>query len=83
MAAIAVRAFYLSSDDLKVRWDLTDQRILGPGDRDIALYDITHIRPFLSAVQIVTGSGEKHLIKFQADREAVVAAIQQASAHTT
>ena len=83
LAAIAMRAFYLASDDLKTRWDLTDQRLLGPGDRDINLRDITNIRPFLSAVQIVTAGGDKHLIKYQADREAVVAAIQQAPARTT
>lgn len=83
LAAIAIRAFYLGSDELKVRWDLTDQRLLGPGERDIALHDITNIRPFLSAVQIVTAGGDKHLIKYQADRDAVVAAIQQASARTT
>ena len=83
LAAIAIRAFYLGSDELKVRWDLTDQRLLGPGERDITLHDITNIRPFLSAVQIVTAGGDKHLIKYQADRDAVVAAIQQASARTT
>ena len=83
LAAIAMRAFYLASDDLKTRWDLTDQRLLGPGDRDIALSNITTVRPFLSAVQIVTAGGDKHLIKYQADRDAVVAAIQQASARTT
>jgi len=83
LAAIAMRAFYLASDDLKTRWDLTDQRLLGPGDRDIALSNITTVRPFLSAVQIVTADGDKHLIKYQADRDAVVAAIQQAPARTT
>lgn len=83
LAAIAMRAFYLASDDLKARWDLTDQRLLGPGDRDIELSSITIVRPFLSAVQVVTASGDKHLIKYQADRDAVVAEIQQAPARTT
>ncbi|SMX42825.1 hypothetical protein [Octadecabacter ascidiaceicola] len=83
LAAIMIRALYLATDDLKVRWDLTDQRLLGPGDRDIALRDISIVRPFLSAVQIVTANGDKHLIKYQADRDAVVTAIQQAPARTT
>jgi hypothetical protein len=78
LAAIALRAFYLSSDELKVRWDLTNQRLLGPGGRDTALGDITKVRPFMSAVQVVTSKGDKHLIKYQADRDAVVAAIQGA-----
>ena len=78
LAAIAVRAFYLSSDEMKVRWDLTNQRLLGPGDRDAALGEITQVRPFLTAVQVVTSTGDKHLIKFQADRDAVVAAIEAA-----
>lgn len=78
LAAIAVRAFYLSSDELKVRWDLTNQRLLGPGEREAALSDITHVRSFMSAVQVVTSKGDKHLIKYQANRDAVVAAIQGA-----
>lgn len=83
LAAIAIRAFYLASDELKVRWDLTDQRLLGPGERDIALGEITKVRAFMSAVQLVTAGGDKHLIKYQADRDGVVSAIQQASARAT
>lgn len=78
--AIAIRAFYLSSDEMKVRWDLTNQRLLGPGERITALRDITQVRPFLSAVQVVTAKGDKHLIKYQADRDVVVKAIESAIA---
>lgn len=82
LAAIALRAFYLASDELKVRWDLTNQRLLGPGGRITALENITEIRPFLSAVQVVTLSGDKHLIKYQGDRDATVTAIERAKAMT-
>ncbi|MCF2904735.1 hypothetical protein L0666_07030 [Octadecabacter sp. CECT 8868] len=80
LAAIALRAFYLASDELKVRWDLTNQRLLGPNMRITSLGDITAVRPFLSAVQVVTSAGDKHLIKYQADRENVVRAIERAIA---
>ncbi|HID68062.1 MAG TPA: hypothetical protein EYP31_07350 [Roseibacterium sp.] len=76
--AISVRAFYLASDELKQRWDLTNQRLLGPGGRDIALHDITRVRTLMSMVQIITASGEKHLIKNQADTKAVIARIEDA-----
>ena len=33
LAAIAIRAFYVASDELAARWDLTDQRLLGPQTR--------------------------------------------------
>ena len=83
LAAIAIRGFYLSSDELNVRWDLTNARLMGPGNRIAALSDITQVRPFLSAVQVITAQGDKHLIKYQADRDAVVAAILAAQARPT
>ena len=30
LAAVAVRALYLASDEVRGRWDLTDRRLLGP-----------------------------------------------------
>lgn len=78
LAAIAVRAFYLSSDELKVRWDLTTQRLMGPGGRLADFGDIMQVRPFLTAVQVVTTQGDKHLIKYQRDRDATVAQINAA-----
>ena len=30
LAAIALRAWYVASDELAMRWDLTDRRLLGP-----------------------------------------------------
>lgn len=80
LAAIALRAFYLSSDEFAVRWDLTNQRLLGPADKVADLGDITSARPFLTAVQVVTSDGDKHLIKYQQDRDATAAAILRAQA---
>ncbi|WP_101065539.1 hypothetical protein [Roseovarius salinarum] len=80
LAAIAVRAFYLASDELQVRWDLTDRRLLGPQGRAIRLGEIEMIRTLGSAVQVVTRGGDKHLLKYQPDRDATRAAIERAMA---
>ena len=40
LAAIAVRGFYLASDELKARWDLTETRLLGPQGRAVRLGEI-------------------------------------------
>jgi len=78
LAAIAVRAFYLASDDLHMRWDLTDRRLLGPGGRAILLADVAAVNVVASMVQIVTQSGDKHLIKNQPDPAATKARIKEA-----
>lgn len=77
--AIAVRALYLSSDETRMRWDLTDRRLLGPGPRAIAHDNIASVNTVFSAVQIVTVTGDKHLLKYQRDPGAVKAAIAQAT----
>lgn len=76
IAAVAVRAFYVASDELQVRWDLTNHRLMGPGERIARLDDITGLRTFGSAVQIVTSTGDKHLLKFQTDKPKVIAQIR-------
>lgn len=80
LAAIAVRAFYVASDELKARWDLTNERLLGPQDRATRLSEIKEIRSLGSALQIVTLSGDKHLIKYLTDKSATRSAIQRAQA---
>ncbi|MEL7213613.1 MAG: hypothetical protein AAGK92_13200 [Pseudomonadota bacterium] len=79
LAAIALRGWYLQSEELSVTWLLTDSRLLGPPGRTVMLRDITKVRGLGSAVQIVTASGDKHLLKYQADKEAVIAQITAAS----
>ena len=76
--AIAVRALYLASDETKMRWDLTDRRLLGPGTRVIALENIAAVNTLFSAVQIVTVTGDKHLLKYQPDAKATKARIEAA-----
>jgi hypothetical protein len=78
--AIAVRSLYLSSDETKMRWDLTDRRLLGPGTRALALDNIAKVNTIFSAVQVVTVTGDKHLLKYQADTGAVKSAIEGAKA---
>ena len=80
LAAVAVRAFYVASDEMAVRWDLTDRRLLGPGTRAVRLGQIKAINTLGSAVQIVTHSGDKPLLKYQKDRAATRARIQAAMA---
>ena len=79
LAAVAVRAFYLMSEALSERWDLTNQRILGPMTRVIRLGEVKQLNTLGSVVQVVTHSGDKYLIKYQADPKATIAAIQRAS----
>ncbi len=62
--AIGARAAFLASEALTDLWRLTDRRLLGPGGRNIPLAQIKAANPFLGAVQIVTLSGDKHLMKY-------------------
>jgi hypothetical protein len=80
LAAIALRGAYIASDELAARWDLTTHRLLGPGGRAIPLTQIKALNTLGSAVQIVTQTGDKHLIKYQAAPAATRARIAQAIA---
>ncbi|MFY0618396.1 hypothetical protein [Shimia sp.] len=77
LAAVMVRAGYLMSDELAVRWDLTNQRLLGPGGRAISLTNIAELNKLGSFVQVVTKNGDKYLIKYQSDPTATIAAINR------
>lgn len=80
LAAIVVRGWYVASDELAVRWDLTDRRLLGPGPRRAGLREITRINTLFSAVQVITAAGDKHLIKYQPDAGATKALIERVQA---
>lgn len=69
--AIAARAAFVQSEALSEVWRLTNRRLLGPAGRAIPLTDIKTARPFLGAVQVVTRTGDKHLIKYQTNADAV------------
>ncbi|MBN2907507.1 MAG: hypothetical protein JXJ18_12430 [Rhodobacteraceae bacterium] len=78
VAAIGVRGAYLASDDLTARWDLTQTRLLGPQGRAVRLDRIARLNSLGSAIQIVTQDGDKHLMKYLADKAAVKARIEAA-----
>lgn len=74
--AIGARAAYLASEALSETWRLTDRRLLGPGGRAIPLTQLQSARPLLGAVQITTTTGDRHLIKYQADPSATASRIE-------
>ena len=78
LAAIGIRAWYVASDEMGVRWDLTNRRLLGPGGRAVLVENITQVRGLGSAVQVITLTGDKHLLKYQADKDGVIDAINRA-----
>ncbi|KAA9010741.1 hypothetical protein F3S47_04735 [Histidinibacterium aquaticum] len=78
LAAIALRGWYLASEELSARWDLTDRRLLGPGDRSVSLDRIDKVRVIASAVQVISLDGRKHLIRFLPDPQAARRAIEAA-----
>ena len=78
LAAIVLRGAYLASEQLADTWQLHADHITGPSGRHVALADIAQINTLGSAVQIITQSGDKHLIKYQSDRSATKDRIQAA-----
>ncbi len=75
LAAVAVRGLYMRSEEMAVVWTLTDTHLTGPAERNIALDDISKVNRMGTYVQVITKTGGKHLIKYQADPKAVAAAI--------
>ncbi|NVO57888.1 hypothetical protein HW561_18985 [Rhodobacteraceae bacterium B1Z28] len=78
LAAIGIRAWYLASEELATKWEMSDTTLTGPGPRVIPLNQVAAVNTMGSFVQIVTKSGDKHLIKYQADPAATKAAIERA-----
>lgn len=78
VAAVAVRAAFLASEAFRLRWRLTDRRLLGPSGQAIPLTLVKVARPFFGDVQVVTVNGEKHLMKYMANPQAVITAIADA-----
>ena len=78
LAAIAIRAYYVASDELAVRWDLTGERLLGPQGRNVRLGEINALRSLGSAVQVITSTGDKHLLKYLADKADTLARLRAA-----
>lgn len=74
--AIAIRAAWLRSEAMSERWTLTPTHLTGPAGRSIPRSQIALVRPLLGAVQIVTTTGDKHLIRYLPDPAAAARAIQ-------
>ena len=79
-AGIAMRGYYIASEQLGFEWVLTSTQLKLPSERAIALGEITAVRSLLGSVQIITKDGDKHLIKYQAEPERVIAEINRAIA---
>ncbi|AAV93603.1 hypothetical protein KQ247_10055 [Ruegeria pomeroyi] len=77
LAAIALRGWYLASEELAVVWEISEDTLSGPGPR-VPLSQIEIVRTMGSYVQVITKGGDKHLIKYQADPAATKAAIERA-----
>ena len=80
LAAVTLRGWYLMDEELGHHWDMVDGALNGPAGRLVLLDQISRLRPLGSAVQIITRTGDKNLIKFQADPQATIARIDAARA---
>lgn len=77
LAAIAIRGWYLASEELSVVWEIDNGALISE-PRRIPLHQIDAINTMGSFVQIVTKTGDKYLIKYQADPAATKTAIERA-----
>lgn len=80
IVGMALRAAYFRSEVFARRWQLTDRRLIGPQGKQVMLLEIETVRSLMGDVQIVTKSGDKHLIRHQASSAPVVAMIEAAKA---
>jgi len=78
IAAIAVRGVYVAREQLGFTWHLTDRRLIGPGNCTVLVENIDKVNVIFSAAQVVTLTGQKYLLKYQADTKATQAAINRA-----
>lgn len=76
--AIAVRGVYVASEQVGMTWTLTKTHLISPADKPLPLADIDKVRVIFSAAQVVTKSGEKYMLKYQADPAATKARIEEA-----
>jgi len=78
LAAVALRGWYMASEDLNVIWQIDGDTLTGPAERSIPLAQIETLRTLGSFVQVITRRGDKHLIKYQADPTATIALLDAA-----
>ncbi|SNS15083.1 hypothetical protein [Tropicimonas sediminicola] len=77
--ALGVRGFYLASEEIGVRWELTETTLSSSFGKRIALRDVERVRTIGTAVQVVTRGGDKHLMKHLTDPEAARSRIAAAA----
>jgi len=83
LLAIAVRGAYLASEELGQRWDLTETEIAhvtvdGLRTRGVPVGGFAKVRRLGSAVQVVGTNGDKLMLKYLADPDAVRARLGRA-----
>ncbi|TVP72569.1 MAG: hypothetical protein EA339_06140 [Rhodobacteraceae bacterium] len=78
--ALGVRGVWLYSEQMKFHWVLSNTRLVGPAGREVYLLELEKVRRLFSDIQLITKSGDKHLIKHVAGAESVVAEIEAARA---
>lgn len=76
--ALGVRGLWLYSEQMKFHWIVTNMRLIGPGGRQVYLLELEKVRRLFGDIQIITKTGDKHLIKHVAGAEAVIAEIEAA-----
>jgi hypothetical protein len=76
--AVALRGWYLQDEELGHSWTMDKGILSGPAERRVHLSDLAQVKSIGSAVQLITTSGDKHLIKFQADTQATINQINAA-----
>ena len=78
--ALAVRGLWLYSEQMKFRWVLSNMRLVGPGGRQVYLLELEKARRLFGDIQLITKSGDKHLIKHIRQSDQLVAEIEAARA---
>ncbi|MFV0358410.1 hypothetical protein [Tropicimonas sp.] len=81
--AVVLRGYYLASEELAVRWDLTAARLVCNNGRSLRLDQIAQVRRLGSSVQVITRGGDKYLLKYQRDPDTVRRRIEQAAGRQT
>lgn len=76
VAAIAVRGFYVASEQVGMTWTLTNRRLISPAGVTVPRSEIDKVRVIFSAAQVITRSGDKYMLKYQADPGATKATIE-------
>ncbi|MEM0935813.1 MAG: hypothetical protein AAGJ91_07915 [Pseudomonadota bacterium] len=84
LGAIAVRGLYLASEELGLSWELTETSLRGRSGegavtRVVTLGNVAAVRRLGSAVQVVTKSGDKLLMKYMGDPASVQARLARAA----